>query len=54
MVKARDTIAFAHMMGFEVSQNPDVMTFKRDYVYMHDLTDAKTVMQFIASSVLTL
>jgi len=50
------TIEFAHMMGLEVCTTPYyspesngmaesfVKTFKRDYVYMHDLPDAKTLM----------
>lgn len=56
---ARDTIAFAHMMGLEVCTIPYyspesngmaesfVKTFKRDYVSMHDLPDAKTVMELL-------
>jgi transposase InsO family protein len=56
---ARDTIAFAHMMGLEVCTTPYyspesngmaesfVKTFKRDYVSMHDLPDAKTVMALL-------
>ena len=56
---ARATIEFARMMGFEVCTTPYyspesngmaesfVRTFKRDYVYMHDLPDAKTVMELL-------
>jgi transposase InsO family protein len=54
---SRDTIAFANMIGLEVCTTPYyspesngmaeafIKTFKRDYVYMHDLPDAKTVME---------
>jgi len=53
---SRETIAFARMIGFDVCTTPYyspesngmaeafIKTFKRDYVYMHDLPDAKTVM----------
>jgi putative transposase len=54
---AYDTIAFARRMGFEPCTTPYrspesngmaeafVKTFKRDYVCMHELRDAKTVME---------
>lgn len=58
---ARETILFARMMGLEVCTTPYyspesngmaesfIKTFKRDYVYMHELPDAKTVMQQLPS-----
>ena len=54
---ARETKIFARMMGLEVCTTPFyspesngmaesfVKTFKRDYVHMHNLTDARTVMK---------
>jgi transposase InsO family protein len=58
---ARETILFARMMGLEVCTTPYyspesngmaesfVKTLKRDYVYMHELPDAKTVMRQLHS-----
>lgn len=56
---ARETITFARMIGLEVCTTPYyspesngmaesfIKTFKRDYVYIHDLPDAKTVMELL-------
>ncbi len=56
---SRETIAFASMIGFEICTTPYyspesngmaeafIKTFKRDYVYMHDLPDAKIVMKLL-------
>ena len=58
---ARDTIAFARLMGLEPCTTPYrspesngmaeafVKTFKRDYVSLHELKDAKTVMEQLSS-----
>ena len=54
---ANDTIRFARMMGLEVCTTPYyspesngmaesfIKTFKRDYVQVHDISDARTVME---------
>lgn len=56
---SRETILFARMIGLEVCTTPYyspesngmaesfIKTFKRDYVYMRDLPDAKTVMELL-------
>lgn len=56
---SKDTLSFARMIGFELCTTPYyspesngmaeafVKTFKRDYVYMHDLPDAETVMNLL-------
>ena len=58
---AHDTIAFARLMGLQVCTTPYrspesngmaesfVKTFKRDYVSMHELKDAKTVIEQLSS-----
>jgi len=54
-----ETLSFAHMVGCDVCTTPYyspesngiaeafIKTFKRDYVYMHDFPDAKTVMELL-------
>jgi putative transposase len=58
---AYETIFFARLMGLKPCTTPyyrpesngmakpSVKTFKRDYVYMHDLPDAITVMEQLPS-----
>lgn len=58
---AYETIGFARLMGLQVCTTPYhspesngmaesfVKTFKRDYVYLHELKDAQTVMEQLPS-----